>query len=865
MELFAQSSGQNGNVSMDPGKREQFLFHCSLGVRDTTLMNFGSVYPIHYCRMVRDFLLHVGLMLGGNSGAILSLQNGANSQLPLPYSNVVAMSCLGGAAALWKRDGWGASSAAVGHANANCDALMIILKAAAPNLTVFHEHSSCGQLFSFLESLILRPIQNSNSSWMEQQHSKMACHFLSCLIGELGGGLASGASVNTAARYNLPMEFHRLASLCFEKSSSQTPTNSPSKQLHLQSAGLDDVLRIAMTALNGIVSNWSHVTPIAQSVISLTIDVLSWEFGLRAWDTRGTSIVQASISSLLRPPNRWSVYLIRPDFLGAVFGMYAQVRELAVGTKESQPQQPHQPLSHQHQQQQAGLLAHGLRQLLLQLSSVSGTIFATTTTGAEPATIRLEYARFLVEGCLELYATICSSAKPPPNQKTTTTNTSYEISYFHEREMVDICIMICRLIANFKVTELSQLSGTFDRMLTMISTIGNNDLLTKMLSECERCHGDVDMVEGIEWREEALDCLLEGIVLLSDDHWILSESGKSAAQSLSMYLAPLYGSYICCRVNMAKLEEHCICESAESTPSSAADLDALREDISAFYLEEQMTAASSLGRLNVRASLQGLSALLNDCLPKLRAFFDGGAVGAGVGAVVSPDGAALLEEARLLVISVCHFLTDDDCSGETPLIPESIVGACGDDLRQVLMDVVSPLLSLAEFQAEKVASNANDPRLSPLLAKTLLWFIRRWASSYILPDALDYSCAPQCLVGIMDAWSKPDTAQSAISFCTRLCLLYHCYWPLEPEVQESASSLLRSLAGGSTTHSEKKKKRLDQFTVVRAPRSIAYGHGGYQPRNVQYRIGSYDMFQCQHWYPKFAQTHVLRVQKTTIR
>ena len=53
-------------------------------------------------------------------------------------------------------------------------------------------------------------------------------------------------------------------------------------QLHLQSAGLDNVLRIIMTALNGIVSNWSHVTPIAQSVISLPIDVLSLEFGLPA-------------------------------------------------------------------------------------------------------------------------------------------------------------------------------------------------------------------------------------------------------------------------------------------------------------------------------------------------------------------------------------------------------------------------------------------------------------------------------------------------------------------------------------------------------------------------------------------------------
>jgi hypothetical protein len=102
-------------------------------------------------------------------------------------------------------------------------------------------------------------------------------------------------------------------------------------------------------------------------------------------------------------------------------------------------------------------------------------------------------------------------------------------------------------------------------------------------------------------------------------------------------------------------------------------------------------------------------------------------------------------------------------------------------------------MQLAEYQASLVSVSAEDPRLSPLLAKTLLWFFDRWAPGYVLvPTTAVGSDAPAS--GILRAWSTQESASTAVTFCLTLCLHYHCYWPQEHQVQEAATSLTLKLA-----------------------------------------------------------------------
>ena len=135
----------------------------------------------------------------------------------------------------------------------------------------------------------------------------------------------------------------------------------------------------------------------------------------------------------------------------------------------------------------------------------------------------------------------------------------------------------------------------------------------------------------------------------------------------------------------------------------------------------------------------------------------------------------------------------DSNDGESPQVPDFVVNACERDpsVTNSIVQAVSTLNQFAQFQVSKIAANPSDLRLSPLLAKSFLWFLNRWAPAYILP--LGYSEATN-KSPILAAWSSPEKIQEVVYFCLTLSLHYHCYWPHEGQVQESAAALLFSLA-----------------------------------------------------------------------
>ena len=425
-----------------------------------------------------------------------------------------------------------------------------------------------------------------------------------------------------------------------------------------------------------------------------------------------------------------------------------------------------------------GNMAHFLRQLLLLLSSIAGGPIFTNESE------RGAYAGFIIDGCLNVLETILTE-----QQQHGQLQEGSVAGDLLSAEIVDLTTILSRLTTNFNIKILSQLTS-FPRYLSALCTMGKW-LLESSLAECKRVEGDVECMEGVDWRNDAVGQILQCSDAMADDYWLVSGSGGqeavAASQALASMLSPLYGPYCLCRIQMSCLEEHFMTR-------EGADLDEIREFISAFGLEEEMTSAASLGRLNVLASMSTLSGMFQQCMPRLLALFEG----AGSGGDMTPEMAALLEEARMLLLCAGHLLTDD-CVGETPAIPESIINACqpnhgadGESCTSSIASLVDLLKSVSEAQAMKVATHPADPRLSPLLAKTLLWFFRRWAPAYILPSSEEYR--ENQAGGILSAYSTPETAQPTISFCTTLCLLYFCHWPQEKEVQDESTSLLLALA-----------------------------------------------------------------------
>jgi len=738
LELTSSVSSSSPAGSPYSGEEEMLLFHAVTGMRSVVLMSF-ELYGSALVALIRDVMLDLGL-----SSSCVS------SSRPLPRT--VRMACLSTAAAFWKRiwdqeeDPSSLSSLSTKPSQldpAQGQALLALVSQRQAPLI-----STRAQLFSHLEHLLMEPFQQQTVTNNVCERATHAAHFLSILLGEVAGTSSSGA-----ISYHLSLEFHRRIHAAFESL-----------------GDLNQTLRLSMSALGGVVhtltNNHAAATPtgtadattasihsVACAIVSLTMDVLSWEFGHGGrWDTSKSVSSFATGTTLLRPPVTWRDHLIQPDFLGAIFRVYMVVRV------------------------SFGELSHKLRQLLLQLSSVTGDIFTSQDE-------RAAYAKFLADGALSVLSSLAS-------ESTTTTDDGNDDG--RHSETVDMLSMVQCLVANFKISLLSRLPN-FGNLLQALASVGDS-LLRQNVADCTKLQGDVESMDEKEWRDEAVGIILGATVLLGDDPWLLgSGEGPMAARSaLSTTLAPLYSSYVTARVQMAKMEEHYI-------TLHQADLDEVREEISATDLEEEMSSASSLGRVNVHSALVCLGGLLQQCLSSLKLLFE--SVGTnGTTQEVTPDVAALLEEARLLLLCVCHLLTDDN-AGETPMIPEAIVRASSVsespsayETCHAITSLVSSLMSLAEFQASKVTQFPADPRLSPLLAKTLLWFFHRWAPAYVLPSTVEYNASGSGENGVLSIWNSGESSQQAVALCISLCLHYHCSWPQEKQVQEEAASLLLALS-----------------------------------------------------------------------
>ena len=720
----------NGRSDSDVQEYVELLFHCALGMRHVVLLKWDVLDEGFKCE-ARDFLLELGL--------------GCANERRLVLPKAVSNACLAAATVFWKRC-WS-------HQWNNNHAALPL----AFDLNQFELHPStqarsirdASHLFQYLELILLKPENNESVNSLCMTPSEACCMFLSTLVGEFNGSSTTGVNLGLSLEYH--SDRHRL----FEKS-----------------GWLENCLRVAMKALGdtvvgpllGMVSTSSTSIPNSLSrrtnaVTGLTIDLLSWDFGgSKAFSSEYLSKQQTVSLNLIKPPIEWQDYLIRPDFVGAMFNVYVFIRTCFAFND------------------QLYALLHNIRQLLLMLASINGEeIFGSQER-------QVSYAGFMLEGCLN----ILSNAR--------------QNSSFIESEIVDMCAMINRISVNFRLKILISLpQSNFQSFLDAVTSIAC-ELLQQNLKECQNAKGDPEMMDEFEWQEEGFNYILDSVVFMTEEVMSMVYRGDSEANKLisifSTTLAPLYSEYILNRIQKSCLEEMYYV-------SNAAELDEIREDIFAAGLEEQMISAASLGRLTLGKSLSCINAKLQSCLPQLISLFQC----SDVGDEISTDAAALLEEVRLIIVSALHLLTDDS-SGETPLVPQSVIMSCFADetVCNELTGLISSFMTLAKQQASGIALKPDDPRLSPLIGQTLLSFLAQWAPAYIYPLFENYD-SEFCRKGILLTWRQSEQVSHALDFCLTLCLHYFCFWPQEHSVQEGSTSLLVSLS---------KRKELRK-TIVQLP------------------------------------------------
>jgi hypothetical protein len=529
--------------------------------------------------------------------------------------------------------------------------------------------------------------------------TKNSCEYMSSLIGEFSG--------KSVVPYRLPMEFHKCTYRTFENEN------------------LEDCLKISMGALSQVVGNLP-AEDVATSVVQVAIDVLSWEFGGADWMHLPSSRI------LIRPPGSWAQYLMRPDFIGAMFAVHEE-----------------------HKQKTQ--LAHGIRQLLLLLCSLTGPIFREKSESQQ-------FANFLCEGTHKLLNLFQEFPEP------SLINDAYSL--------------VSRLVTNFRLGMLSELPS-FIPFLHSIAATGKK-LLEDNLCECEGVGGDFEAMENREWRDDALSLLLQDIVLLCKDPWLndrkANESDRREAQlKLMQTIGGLYPQFVRCRTKEAFMSEHYMV--LNNLQAEEAD-----EEIVAAELDDELAAIACIGRLHLMSSLSTMSSLFQEVLPRLQAIWQ-------ENTSITADASALLKEASLLMKYLGHLLADEIKNDSTGTIPSSIETACqwDDSLVNRLASVIRGVLSLIEAQASSIVACPSNPRLSPSLTRDFVWFLKRWVPSYVCSARNDN---PSKLALF---WSSQEAAHQVIEFSLWVCQRYFCYWPHIESVNESATELLIELAKCNAT------------------------------------------------------------------
>lgn len=540
--------------------------------------------------------------------------------------------------------------------------------------------------------------------------------FLSSLVGEMSG--------NGRNKINLgqTIAFHRHTHSVFEKQ-------------HLSSC-----LEIAMSSLSLAISSLASSptpTPLAVGTVSLTVDILSWEYGPAvAW----ASLRSSDAQTLIKPPKHFKQSIIRPDILTAIFNVYMTVRSGA----------------------ESGELPHLLRQLILQLSSISGPIFDEDEE-------RTSYCSFLVTGVLTILSSPLPPASPPD---------------YISSELLGVSTICLRLVSNFKLKLMARLP-TFPTLLTAVVELSNS-LLSSFSTSLETAQGDMDALSD-GWKLECYSTLVEFLVMVVEDPFLLmGPEGEECRQVVARSLSGVYGSCVQGRIRIGRAEEtRCV--------RLGEELDEVGEDIEAADLEEQVVNVSCVGRMNLLESLSALDVELGRALVSLRGLFE-----SGMGEV-NEEAAALLEEVRLMVLFVGHLLTDE-IGGETPVIPESITSTCetsqGPETIAKMGSVVNSLARLAEFQANKISTSPASPLYSPLLGSQLLWFFTRFCPPYLLPSPSLYSNIESNPL-YTSFFGSHQAAQELVNTCTSIAVLYLTSWPGEPEVVASTNKLLFALCRGN--------------------------------------------------------------------
>jgi hypothetical protein len=198
-------------------------------------------------------------------------------------------------------------------------------------------------------------------------------------------------------------------------------------------------------------------------------------------------------------------------------------------------------------------------------------------------------------------------------------------------------------------------------------------------------------------------------------------------------------------------------------------------------LHEQMLAIALLGRVSAS---QVLPFMHSELAPRVNAMVAAGPSAHGGEVLVC------LEQTYWLVMILGYILADDG-DGEIPMIPDDFLSNQPTELTSLPAEV----FRLTDLLTTCAAMTPQPDMCSPALAARLVWFLRRWSRTYLLPDASLYraSSIPAQLLAAFDG----NAGLALLRFMSHTCHVIITRWTSEHDVLAEAALLMQLLVSPS--------------------------------------------------------------------
>uniref|UniRef100_A0A8D1UVV4 Exportin-4 n=1 Tax=Sus scrofa TaxID=9823 RepID=A0A8D1UVV4_PIG len=506
---------------------------------------------------------------------------------------------------------------------------------------------------------------------LTEAQQTLACSILTALLSEF-------SSSSKTSNIGLSMEFHGNCKRVFQE--------EDLRQIFLLTVGV-------LQEFSRRESLSAQMSSVFQRYLALANHVLSWNFLPPNLGRHYIAMFESSQNVLLKPTESWREALLDSRVMELFFTVHRKIREDSDMAQDS-------------------------LQCLAQLASLHGPIFPDEGS-------QVDYLAHFIEGLLN-------------------TINGIEIE---DSEAVGISSIISNLVTVFPRSVLtaipSELFSSFVNCLTHLTcSFGRSAALEEVLDKDDMAY------------MEAYDRLLESwLTLVQDDaHFHKGFFTQHAVQ--------VFNSYVQCHLAAPDGTRNLTANGVASREEE--EISELQED-DRDQFSDQLASVGMLGRIAAEHCVPLLTSLLEERVTRLHGQLQrqqqqllAAPASRSVDSKTLDD---LYEDIHWLIL-VTGYLLADDTQGETPLIPPEIMeysikhssevdinttlqilGSPGEKASSIpgynstdsVIRLFSAVLRVSEVESRAVRA-ALTHLLSPQMGKDIVWFLKRWAKTYLLVD-----------------------------------------------------------------------------------------------------------------------------------